>query len=94
MKNNIFKILAVCCLLALVPACSTPKPKKFSEEEGEQMEERVIQQWENARKRMKNDGYGEYDSDGMFIWKKKVIKKDLKILNRRPPRKSVRPLVR
>ena len=83
MRNNMLKVLAVCFLMAFIPACSTPKSKKLLEEEGEQREKQAMLQWDNAQKRMKNDGYGEYDADGEFIWKKKVIKKELKILNKR-----------
>ena len=62
----------------------------MTEEERKKIEEQAEKQWEHAQKRMEKDGYGKYDDEGDFIWKKKVNRGKLIILN--PPRKTTKNL--
>jgi outer membrane biogenesis lipoprotein LolB len=84
MKDINLKIVVICSLVAFLSGCSSSRERKpLSEREQEFVEEQAQLQWKATRNQLQTDGYGKYDSDGKFLWQKKIKKKKLKILNKR-----------
>ena len=86
LMKNWLKIFFVCLLSVLLVSCATEK-KPLTERQQEMVEEQAMKQWENAQRQIEVDGYGKYNEDGSFTWKKKVKNEKLKVLNRKQLKK-------
>lgn len=79
---DVFKIILVCVLAALLASCATEGMRPLSERERDALEEEAYLKQEQARKRMIKDGFAGKDQDGAIIWKTNVVTKKFKILNK------------
>ena len=66
----------------LLVSCVAEK-KALTVEEREELELQAYRQWQQSRERMIQDGYGKKKTDGDIIWKKRVSRKKLRILNKK-----------